>query len=428
MDPLEDDLMKLARRLAGDDASADGHRDSLRQAALAAFDEAPILPPAIQPKKRYLVNPAIWSTIMRHPASRIAILVMFAVAAIGIFWLLGSGAAHVAYAHLVEPLLKAKTATFTITIRVNDKNEKDVPIGLAFVSGSALRIEMSKDGNRQINITDAVKGQSLSLDPQTKQAMLTRTTGAPVGGQSAGMLEEIRQFLTPSNDQTGITRESLGERQVDARKLVGYRVASPVMTVEVWGDPKTLLPELLIQRMAAFPSVETRMSDFQFDVKLDPSLFSLDPPDGYQVTEQKVDVSPSTENDLMSGLREYAKLSGGLFPDALNSETAIAATKIMRGKTSSDPPTKDEQSAASEAENTMRRGFAFPLFLGPETSAHYAGKGVELDAKDRPILLYKPKGAKTYRVVYADLTVGESDNPPNLPGAMPIGNTQPPPK
>jgi len=348
---------------------------------------------------------------------------MFTAAALGIFWLLAGGATHVAYADLVEPLLNAKTATFTITVRMNGK---DIPGGKAYVNGPVMRMEMSKGDRAQINIVDATKHLSLELDPQTKHAELVRTTGAPAGGESAGMLAEVRKFLTPSNDPKGLTRrESLGEREVDGRRLIGYRVSSPAMTVEIWGDPKTLLPDLLIQRMATFPSVETRMSDFQFDVKLDPSLFSLDPPAGYQLTERKIDVSPPTENDLLNGLREFTKLSGDLFPDALNSETAIQAFKKARSTKNTESGKKDEQPATGEAENIMRRAFLFPLFLGPEGDAHYAGKGLRFGTKDRPILWYKPKGTKTYRIVYADLTVRESDHPPDVAGAMPIGSTPP---
>ena len=336
MNPLEVDLTKLASASAGDRASADRHRESLRPAVLAAFDDAR----AVQPKtlqiprsNHNLFAPKTWRTLMTHPASRVAAALMIAVAAIGIVWLLGGGSSNVAYADLVDPLLNAKTATFNISLR---SNGKDVPVAKAFVNGSAMRMEMSKDGRSQIDITDAAKRQTLSLNPQTKQAMLIHTKGAPANGESAGMLEEVRKFLTPANDQPGTKRESLGEQQVDGQNLVGYRVTSPAMAVEIWGDPKTLLPNLLIQRMAAFPSAETRMSDFKFDVKLDPSLFSFDPPAGYKVTEQTIDVSPPTEQDLLTGLREYTKIFDGVFPDALNSEVAINASKKLQRTKNAD--------------------------------------------------------------------------------------------
>ena len=60
-----------------------------------------------------------------------------------------------------------------------------------------------------------------------------------------------------------------------------------------------------------------------------------------------------------------------------------------------------------------------PTSLPPEADAHYAGKGVSLGAADTPIFWYRPKDAKTYRVIYADLSVRDADTPPSVPVAQP---------
>jgi hypothetical protein len=67
-------------------------------------------------------------------------------------------------------------------------------------------------------------------------------------------------------------------------------------------------------------SVKATLSDFVFNVDIDESLFSLEPPAGYTVTVQnvKTDVSPPEENDLIEMFREYSKLSHGAFPDSLD--------------------------------------------------------------------------------------------------------------
>ncbi len=57
------------------------------------------------------------------------------------------------------------------------------------------------------------------------------------------------------------------------------------------------------------------------------------------------------------------------------------------------------------------------MFIGllpKEADSHYAGKGVSLGAADRPIFWYRPKDSKTYRVVYADLSVRDADTPPSM--------------
>ena len=73
-------------------------------------------------------------------------------------------------------------------------------------------------------------------------------------------------------------------------------------------------------------------------------------------------------------------------------------------------------------ETTMKfqPGSTFVVSLPPEADAHYAGKGVSLGAADTPIFWYRPKDAKAYRVIYADLSVRDADVSPNVPNAQPV--------
>ena len=86
---------------------------------------------------------------------------------------------------------------------------------------------------------------------------------------------------------------------------------------------------------------------------------------------------------------------------------------MSRGK---DSPDDDFPLLMKQVIN-IGRGFQFGLQLPETADAHYAGKGVKRDAKDRPIFWYRPEGAKKYRVIFADLTVQEADAAPNIPDA-----------
>ncbi len=57
----------------------------------------------------------------------------------------------------------------------------------------------------------------------------------------------------------------------------------------------------------------------------------------------------------------------------------------------------------------------FTVLLPKESDWHYAGRGVSLGAADTPVFWYRPKDAKKYRVIYADLSVHEADTPPRVP-------------
>src|SRR6478672_8137311 len=60
---------------------------------------------------------------------------------------------------------------------------------------------------------------------------------------------------------------------------------------------------------------------------LDESLFSLEPPAGYKVQKQTLDVSPAQEKDLIETLRRFAQLRGGELPDQLD---MLAFTKLFQ--------------------------------------------------------------------------------------------------
>jgi outer membrane lipoprotein-sorting protein len=331
-----------------------------------------------------------WRTIVQYPTSPIAALVKLAAAFVAAILLAGRGSTALAATDLADPFLNAKTATFTITARFqgHDRN-----IGKEFISGSAARTEMSHDGMKQIDIVDAVKHVSLLLDPETKQAAVIRTTNLPGNAEMLDQLKQIAKLFTSSNDQQGVKRESLGEQRIDGRKLVGYRVGSESESMELWSDPKTKMPFLMLQRITVSPGVtmETRWSDFQFDVKLDPSLFNVDPPAGYAVNDQRIDASPSTEAKLIKSLKAYTKITDGLFPDSLDAEISIKA---------------------------------FAQTFAPEATTRYTGKGVRLGAKDRPIFWYKPNGATAYRIIYANFSVKENAAPPHVASAVPIGQSK----
>ena len=79
---------------------------------------------------------------------------------------------------------------------------------------------------------------------------------------------------------------------------------------------------------------------------------------------------------------------------------------------------------AGEADNPKASAaeaiFIEALELPPAADAHYAGKGVKRDTKDRPIFWYRSAETKKYRILYADLTVRDAETAPQVEGARRI--------
>ena len=60
------------------------------------------------------------------------------------------------------------------------------------------------------------------------------------------------------------------------------------------------------------------MSNFRYDMELDPSLFSLEPPAGYTV--HNMEMTMPVEDDLVNILRLIAEHNDGTFPSAIGNE------------------------------------------------------------------------------------------------------------
>ena len=93
----------------------------------------------------------------------------------------------------------------------------------------------------------------------------------------------------------------------------------------IWVDPQTKLP-VQIEISGKFGGGQTfhsTLSDFQFDPKLDDSLFSFEPPPGYALQKQNINVADdkddgTPETAVARLLRMYAEKAGGMFPKRID--------------------------------------------------------------------------------------------------------------
>lgn len=439
---------------------------------------------------------------MRSPVSRFSAAAVLVLAIAGVaLWFHGAGATH-AFADFVEPIVEAKTAKFKITTEIKGPPAATIKGEVMVLSATRMRQEMEAPNMPQgIMIFDWGRGKSLTLDPTTKKAMvvsLANMNKEQIAQQDT--FGSFRSILLDARDNPNVKREPLGEKNIDGRQVVGFRVSSRGMVVSLWGDPKTGLPVLAETTMSMYPDAKTTMSDFVFNVDMDESLFSVEPPPGYTVDNMKVDVSPPEEEDLIETFRIYTELSDGVFPDSLDMQLMMQAAAKMVGmknalemmcekfvpkdgkldteqrqelknllrtmldfgiasekkklseermaeieeqmeKFKEQMPKranwgKEEMREAIHAEVRktteasmkkfmevqvpLQRGLLFVFTMPPEANAHYAGKGVSLGAANTPILWYRPKDAKKYRAIYADLSVHDADTPPSVPDAQPV--------
>jgi hypothetical protein len=152
--------------------------------------------------------------------------------------------------------------------------------------------------------------------------------------------------------------------------------------------------------------------DIVFDAELDDSLFLLEPPEGYVVENWVRPPLPQiTEQEIIDYLGIAADFNNKTFPDQIDCPFSNDRL-VQTWKTPKEERTAAEQKFVETQNHYVAFGPGSPVahFIKnntEENSFRYLGKGIKLGDKDHIVCWYKLKGARSYRVVYGDLTVKE---------------------
>lgn len=407
-----DDWDNLFDQLPVDSTVSDEQRESVKQRVFDAFENRPT------PQSRHVKLQAIGHTLMKYKIPH-GITAMLLVA--GAFWLFQSSSTPAfALETLIENLLNARTARYDMIAIVD--GQPPLKMKVFYLEPTHMRQEMV---NGYINISDWAAGKTVGLDPKTKRATVFNMINVPdeakKGMQDGNQFEGIRQSLRAATTDPNSKVVPLGEKQLDGRTVVGFRFEMPGTPMTLWADPATQLPVRIESTMAGPPKTDIVMANYEFNIELDESLFSVDIPDGYEVTETDVDVSPASEKELITALRMCCEASDGEFPTGLDTVSIGKYTATYVQRIGID---NEKGPSAEQLQEVMKiaRGFQFVMLLPKETDAHYAGAGVKQGEAERAILWFKPVDSEKYRVIYADLSVRESNEAPDVAGATRLSN------
>jgi outer membrane lipoprotein-sorting protein len=345
-------------------------------------------------------------TIMKRPIIKLAAAAVIIIAILVGVNQIGTNGANTVYAAVVGQLHDAGTMTYSIVTQTNVENMPTVRVEMAFKEPGYMRIA-TVDG--YITVIDWVQNKGISIWPSRKQFTDFEATNYqhdPAQDPFA-VVEKLRALPSEAD-------EVLGEKEIDGRMLQGFRVIKDDMTSTVWVDPQT---EQLVRveiRYRNTPGMNTIITDFQFNVQLDDSLFSVTPPEDYTRLGVQADVSKVTEHDLIEYLRSWSSWTkDGTFPPTFNLAALpnVAMEMEKQGKFG-----EGETSAQQRQADAMQtyRGIMFVAQLPAQSNWRYAGENVKYGDADTPIFWYRPVNSKTYRVIYGDLSVKEMSED-NLP-------------
>lgn len=436
--PLHHDeelLARLLREAGNPRVSPDPHyAEALRTTILDRLNQSETVDPLTETTRSSFFprSRTTWRWIMRSPVSRVTAAALFVFAVTSIVLWFHSGGTTPAFANFIEPILNAKTVKYKVTTEM-----KGLPTGTAttvvmMLDARRMRSEMevempSHSKVKTIHIWDGRQGKTLMLHPAVKQATIFTDAQKPKDRKvNPDDPFWFRLLMLDARDKPDVKRESLGEKEIDGRRVVGFRISLPEVVFCVWGDPKNDLPVCIESTVAIMPDVKMTMSDFEFNVDMDESLFSLEPPADYEVIKVQnlpTDDSPPEEKDLIEMFRYYSESSGGSFPDLLDMGSLSYAVSLEEwcaaNRAQTPKPMEQRQLESAEAQKKLQRGIMFTILLPKEADSHYAGKGVSLGTPDTPIFWYRPKDSTKYRVIHADLSVREAETPPRVTDTPP---------
>ncbi len=263
---------------------------------------------------------------MRSPVSRVAAAIVLVLAIAGVaLWFHGAGASY-AFADFVKPILEVKTVKYKQTTEIKGPPAMTVISEWMIRDATRSRSEIRQPGGeiQSVEITDWSKGVSLCLIPAAKHATILEYGDTKNARNDPAMWLHILQ-MARDNKTAKLHCEPLGGKNINGRRGVGFRIGTDQGASEdLWGDPQTGLPIRVEMTTGINGNMKTTITDFVFDAPMDESLFSVEPPAGYTVDRQKADTTPDEEDeekDLIEMFRQYAKLTGGAFPNSLESHT-----------------------------------------------------------------------------------------------------------
>ncbi len=269
-----------------------------------------------------------------------------------------------------------------------------------------VEVLVSDDGRERrsmlntVTVSDASGLPRLSLNEPAKTATVHElvSIGHEDGQRQIKWFELLRSYGNKPDKE-------LGKMNVDGRDCIGFEVKLAQAVYAVWVDAKTSdLVQVEFTGMPKGSSVtKSVMKDFEFNVTLDPMLFSFDAPQGYQSsTAAKLPELLPFEESLVEALKGYTELSGGKFPRSITDQaewmTILSKDGIPR------------------ITLAARLGTLTPYLTGMSHDDYdYTGAGKAVDGT-RAIVFWYRNPEKQLRAVYSDFTVAtitEADLPRN---------------
>ena len=304
------------------------------------------------------------------------------------------GGSTVTFAQVIQPILNANTAVLDIVIGVDDPN---TPVIHDMIMGSRIRRTMSNIAGN-VSIIDLESGRILNLTEAKKEAVYIDLKGLP---SMPNYMDQLRSVIVQLQDSPHFVVEDLGTRDIDGRKAVGFLAKHPRSEITIWADAKTGLPIRIDQKDGQMLVIAKNL---QFDAPMDETLFSMDVPSGYKLQQSRSGSVQCDRGGLRRGSADHGRevrrwaiprqrRPGGLPQAGPGDHQEVRSSSSCPMKSSLCSARRCSSTCCSCASSRAR------------ASGTIAARALSSARPTRPIFWYRPRGSKTYRVIYGDLHV-----------------------
>jgi prepilin-type processing-associated H-X9-DG protein len=273
----DQNIEQILNRLGSEDVPADVRE--LAEQTSREFDKT------LAPSKQYI----LWSDVVRSRITKLAAAAAIIVAVLVVmqYFRVPVDVASVAWGEVLENIENAKTLAWKTTFVT--AGQKPQIARTMVLEPYYMRVELP-DG--KIWILDHSLGNTLVLDPNRKLAVISSTAKKTL---------EVYNTFENFQNMEGFFVDEVGQKHIDGKLATGFQLTkeNENRQIMVWADPETQLPILIEEtkkdaHSCIFHAITT---DILFDVELDQSLFSLEPPQGYK--EQRID-GPLERSDQLA--------------------------------------------------------------------------------------------------------------------------------
>jgi outer membrane lipoprotein-sorting protein len=253
-----------------------------------------------------LAGPSIRRIIMRSRITKLITAAVVIVAAlIGVYHFVGG--ADVAFADVLEHI---QGSCYTFDLTVVTEEQASTTVQARVLEPGRMRFDTSTGLGKISSIINASEGKNLFIFHKQKAAYMFDEVYDPE--KYAGAVGIIALCTKPINNLWNLrdgTEEKLGKRDIDGQTAEGFRVLQEDKIfqndITIWAHPKTAVP-ILVEMISTLQddsskSMTWTMNNFDLDVELDESMFSLDLPPGFTLCHQldldelQTDTEPSAE-------------------------------------------------------------------------------------------------------------------------------------